>query len=153
MKNLIETFVCGNLTDAKHKAKRYSRASLREGSAYRETFNSRFSLIVMIEHISAVNQVERIAAVPGVTACFVGPTDLASSLESPAAPGQPALAEAIERVRAACAAAGKPAGIAAPSLDEARRLARQGFGFIALGTDRRFLSSAFEKTAAAWRTE
>jgi hypothetical protein len=31
MKNLIETFINGNLTDAKHKATRYSRGKLREG--------------------------------------------------------------------------------------------------------------------------
>lgn len=130
------------------------RASLREGPAYRESFNRDFALIVMIEHLSAVDEVERILAVPGVAACFVGPSDLASSMEaSPAGGGAAAFAAVVERVRAACAKAGTPVGIAAPTLEEARRYAQQGFSFVTLGTDRRLLGSAMEKTMAAWRLE
>jgi 2-keto-3-deoxy-L-rhamnonate aldolase RhmA len=128
------------------------RASLREGAAYPETFNRLFSLIVMIEHASALEQVERIAAVPGVAACFVGPTDLAMSLGEPSGgAGQSALAAAVARVRTACAAAGKLAGIAAPDAGAARAYARQGFDFVVAGTDRRLLAAAFETTMAAWR--
>jgi 2-keto-3-deoxy-L-rhamnonate aldolase RhmA len=96
--------------------------------------------------------VDRILAVPGVAACFVGPTDLASSLDATAG-GPAALTGAIERVRAACVTAGKPAGIAARDLNEARAYARQGFRFVAVGTDRRALAAAMAQTVAAWTSQ
>ena len=56
-------------------------------------------------------EIEAIAAVPGVDAVFVGPSDLAASLGHPGEPGHPDVKEAvltsIRRIRAA----GKPAGI------------------------------------------
>jgi 4-hydroxy-2-oxoheptanedioate aldolase len=128
------------------------RASLRGGATYRQDFNHDFALIVMIEHMDAVLRIGEILAVPGVAACFIGPTDLVSSMESASRTSEIAgLPAAAERVLAAAAAAGKPAGIAASNLDDARRSAAQGFSFIVLGTDRRFLAGAFEKSVGAWR--
>ncbi len=125
------------------------RAGLRDGASYRERFNEEFSLLVMIEHIQAVRRIEEILAVPGVSGCFVGPTDLASSLEG--AGDREALAEAIARVRAATREAGKIAGIAASTVEAARRHREAGFQVIAVGTDRRLLSGALAQVAAGWQ--
>jgi 4-hydroxy-2-oxoheptanedioate aldolase len=125
------------------------RASLRD-SGYRQSFNGRFCLIVMIEHVSAIPHVAAMAALPGVGAFFIGPSDLASSLD-PQGPGAPALEDAIESIRAACELAGKPVGLMVGKAEDAKARASKGFSFLAVGTDRRSLSDAFDKTVSAWR--
>ena len=122
------------------------RAHLHHGPTYRQEFNQDFTLLVMIEHIDAVQHVEQIASLPGVSGCFIGPTDLASSMTEERV-GE--MEQVIERVRAATAAAGKIAGIATPSVDAARRYAAQGFQFITVTTDRRLLSDALSQVAGA----
>lgn len=115
------------------------RAMLDPDEDYRSVFNDRFALIVMIEHVDAVARADEILSVPGVSAGFVGPTDLASSLREA---GQGDLDDAIATALAAGKAAGKPMGIAARSMADARRHAEQGFRFVAVGTDRRLLQTA-----------
>lgn len=127
------------------------RAGMREGSGYVETFNREFALIVMIEHVAGVERAEEILALPGVAAGFVGPSDLATSLGAGRESVGAALEGAIERALCAGRAVGKPMGIAARDAEEARARARQGFGFVAAGTDRRFLQASFEKQVTAWR--
>ncbi len=67
-------------------------------------------LIVQVETREAMDNIEEIAATPGVDGIFIGPADLAASLGHPGEPNHPnvrsAIAESISRVRAA----GKPAG-------------------------------------------
>jgi 4-hydroxy-2-oxoheptanedioate aldolase len=71
-------------------------------------------VVVQIEDAEAVEQAEEIAATPGVDAIFPGPGDLALDL---GAPGEDALAEALELIAAAVAAA--PPALVAVALDEA----------------------------------
>jgi 2-keto-3-deoxy-L-rhamnonate aldolase RhmA len=123
------------------------RASLCDGPAYRETFNQAFTLLVMIEHIDAVRNIEEILAVPWVSGCFVGPTDLASSLQ--ATTGEITLAEAIAQVRTVALARGKLLGIAAANIEKARQYQQQGFQFVAVSTDRRLLSTALAQLGDA----
>jgi len=127
------------------------RAGLLDSAAYRETFNQAFTLLVMIEHIDAVRRIDEILAVPGVSGCFIGPTDLASSLQ--ASTDAILLPEAIEHVRTAALAAGKLLGIAASTVEKARQYQAQGFHYIAVSTDRRLLTNALGQLADAWRTQ
>ena len=71
------------------------------------------AVIVQIESRAAVEQVESIAGVAGVSALYVGPWDLSVSLGLPVPPDldDPVLVEAIARVRAAADAARLPAGV------------------------------------------
>jgi len=62
----------------------------------RETF-----IAIQIEHADAVNDIERIAAVPDVDVLFVGPADLGQSMGLPGDWNHPRLWEAIEQVAAA----------------------------------------------------
>jgi len=77
---------------------------------------------LLIEHVDAVNAIEEIAALPGVSFLFVGPHDLAASMGISAItePDRPPEIEAaLERVRAAACANGvtywtwspEPAGV------------------------------------------
>ncbi len=129
------------------------RASLIT-SDYRKTFNQQFTLLVMIEHQSALAHVDDIAALPGVSGCLVGPTDLASSLEHLSQSEQKhAMAKAISHVLAACKQHGKTAAIAAATLPQAHALAKQGYSLIVHSTDRRFLHSALTTVTENWRKQ
>ena len=64
---------------------------------------------VQVETVAGLASVHDIAAVPGVDLVFVGPGDLSVGLQ--AAGGTETLDAAIDRILAACADAGTPAGI------------------------------------------
>jgi 2-keto-3-deoxy-L-rhamnonate aldolase RhmA len=126
------------------------RASLRQGADYPQTFNREFALIVMLEHCKAIKYATEILAVPGVTAGFVGTTDLTASLE--AEPDNQDIESLLVQILKAAEIAGKPVGIAAKNAEQARKFISQGFNFIILGTDRRLLMSAYEKNIEAWQS-
>jgi 4-hydroxy-2-oxoheptanedioate aldolase len=96
---------------------------------------------VQIETRGAVDDIERILDVPGVDLCFIGPNDLHLALGCPAKfwSAEPAFARAIERVRAACAARGKPLGTLCKDAKSARARLEEGFTFIGLGSDCHFM--------------
>ena len=54
--------------------------SILQGGNYPERANAETLLLVQVEHIDAVRAVDEILAIPGVDGCFIGPTDLALSM-------------------------------------------------------------------------
>ncbi len=93
------------------------------------------AVIVQIETGEAVQELEAIAAVPGVDAVFIGPSDLSASLGYLNNPNHEAvqvvIKDAIEKLKAA----GKPGGILAFNPDDAKRYIDWGFKFVAVGSD------------------
>lgn len=84
-----------------------------DGVANTDEDNAAVSVIIMIETAQALENVAEIAAVPGVTALYVGPNDLALSLGYGRATyrTEPALEQAIGRAVAAAQQAGVVAGV------------------------------------------
>lgn len=125
------------------------RAGLVHGAErYREQFNDAFGLLVMIEHIDAARRIDGILAEPGVAGCFLGLTDLRSSIPEHESPD--ALDQAVRCVRDATLAAGKTLAVATRNLDAARRYADDGFHMVAVGSDRRLLEGAFAGITREW---
>jgi 4-hydroxy-2-oxoheptanedioate aldolase len=89
-------------------------------------------LWIMIETKSAVENIEAIAATPGVSGLFVGPSDLAFSLGVPL--GDPEVEAAIGKILRAAKQAGVPCGTLTSGGGVTRRL-EQGFEFLAVGSD------------------
>jgi 4-hydroxy-2-oxoheptanedioate aldolase len=89
-------------------------------------------LWLMIETRSAVENIDAIAATPGVSGLFVGPSDLAFSLGVPL--GAPEVEVAIEKILRAARQAGVPCGTLTSGSGVTRRL-EQGFQFLAVGGD------------------
>ena len=110
------------------------------GSDYAERANEEIVVVVMIEHIQGVERAKEILSVPGVDACFIGPSDLAASLGVKV--GHPDHEAAIGRILEASKAVGTPAGIIGSSAEEVNKRARQGFQFLALSSDTSFLTGA-----------
>ena len=73
---------------------------------YCQVANKKIIVIVQIEHIDAVNNLDEILAVPGVTAVLVGPNDLSGSMGLMGQTNHPDVVSAIETTVAKCRKAG-----------------------------------------------
>lgn len=104
--------------------------------------NDQVRLLVMIETPDAVARAAEICAIPGVGGVYLGPADLAVGLGLPPGTDDPALDEALDEVRAACADAGVLAGIHCTSGTDARRRVDQGYDLVTVGTDVGLLRAA-----------
>jgi 2-keto-3-deoxy-L-rhamnonate aldolase RhmA len=74
---------------------RYGTLPLAE---YFKKGNDETFVAIQIEHADAVEEVERIAAIPGIDLLFIGPADLSQSLDIPGQWEHPRLWQCIERV-------------------------------------------------------
>ncbi len=112
--------------------------------------NEKSLVVVQIETPEAVEAAESIAAVEGVDVLFVGPLDLSVNLGCPNDFTPPHFIAALEKVLAACAKHGKPAGILSrPALVEQHK--QMGFRFLALGADASSVMSGLQQSLAAMR--
>lgn len=87
-------------------------------------------VVAIIEEASAVEQIDEIAAVPGIDVLFVGPSDLAFSLGLRGDMKHPRVREAMSRVLAAAQRHGKVAGRLALTAEDIREALAQGYRFI-----------------------
>lgn len=92
-------------------------------------------VIAQIEHIKGVGEIERIAAVQGLDAVFIGPFDLSGSMGKPGRIADADVREAIGLVRKACTERGLPVGIFAPDAQAAKKALEEGYTLVCAGTD------------------
>lgn len=104
--------------------------------------NTEITLIVQIETPEAVENVEAIAAVKGVDAIFIGPTDLCLTMGHFPNLRHPEFEAAVARVLEAGNAAGKPVGYYCDSPVEAKARADQGFRMVNVANDLTLLGRA-----------
>ncbi len=118
-----------------------SGRALAYGDDYFDWINAQLFVAVQIESAQAVENAEAIMAVPGIDGCMVGPQDLALSLGFHPREGQKREehARALERVVQACRNTGKIPGIDIGAPDTAAKRVEQGFRFIPMGSDVRFM--------------
>jgi 2-keto-3-deoxy-L-rhamnonate aldolase RhmA len=77
----------------------------------RKAFNEHTLLILMVESKAAIDNIEAIAALPGVDVVHIGTNDLSTDLGYPGQLTHPDVMAAVERVARACAKHGKHAGV------------------------------------------
>ena len=97
--------------------------------------SSTISLTLQIESATALAEVDRIAAVDGVDALFVGPSDLAASMGHLGQQSHPEVVAGVLRAVEAGQAAGKPVGVNAFVPEDAERYIEAGAAFVAVGAD------------------
>jgi len=117
--------------------------------AYGRNAHERLLLIVQIESEKAVANIDAIAAVEGVDACYIGPNDLSGTLGCFRKWDSPKLKKAIDTAFAGIKRAGKPAGIVPYGRHSTASLFRQGYAMIAAGTELTLLRSAASGEIAA----
>jgi 2-dehydro-3-deoxyglucarate aldolase/4-hydroxy-2-oxoheptanedioate aldolase len=98
--------------------------------------------VIQIETLDALNAVEDIAAQDGVDVLFVGPLDLSYALGVPLQLDSVVFQEALARVVAAATEHNKAAGILAVDGMGAAKYVRQGFRFVAVGSDSTIMAAA-----------
>ncbi|USQ79270.1 aldolase/citrate lyase family protein [Ornithinimicrobium faecis] len=111
------------------------------------------ALIVQIETAAGVQAAGEIAAVDGVDAVFVGPSDLAASMGVLGQQSHPDVVAAVRQTFEAVRAAGKPVGVNAFDPQVAKGYADDGAEFILVGADVALLARGSEALAATWVPE
>jgi 4-hydroxy-2-oxoheptanedioate aldolase len=130
-----------------------TRALMVYGPSYMQEANRAVVTLAMIETAQALENVEAIARTPGLSALYIGPSDLAQSLGHPIQmdPTDPPVMAAVDRILAAARAAGIKAGMHCMMPDYARQMAARGFDFVTLGNDVRMLTAELAARVGAFR--
>jgi 4-hydroxy-2-oxoheptanedioate aldolase len=100
---------------------------------------------IMIESTGAIGELSATLAVEGVDGIYVGPRDLSLALGCALDPNDPVLRKELERIWAACAAAGKPVGVHATDGNTGRLYRENGCQLITVTAD----NVAVARTAAS----
>lgn len=111
------------------------------------------SLTVQIESGEAVANADAIAAVDGVDAVFIGPSDLAASMGYLGQQQHPEVLEAVAKTFAAVKKAGKFVGINAFNLEQARSYVDAGADFVCIGADVQQLAGAVRSLVGTFKGE
>ena len=119
------------------------RASIYAGTDYSPAkANDDIIVMPMIETAEAVKNLDAILKVPGVDGVYVGPSDLALSMGC--APkldhDAPQVVEAQRKIVAGCKKAGVIAGIHNATAAYANQMVSEGYQFVTLASDARFLA-------------
>lgn len=119
---------------------------------YMQTCNRETLLLPQCETLGCLEHIEEIVGLDGVDGILIGPFDLSIAMNKPAQFTDPQVKQAIDRIVAACKAAGKIAIIFAGDAKSAKTYFAEGFDCVAVGLDtivytnayRRLVTSVFE---------
>jgi len=121
----------------------------------RKAMNEGTLLILMLESKAAIDNVEAIAAVPGVDVIHIGTNDLSTDLGHPGELTHPEVLAAIERVVKACRANGKHAGVGGLTGGDVMKMltpvVKLGVRFITAGTEWNLMLAAGQERVKALR--
>jgi 2-keto-3-deoxy-L-rhamnonate aldolase RhmA len=109
---------------------------------YLETANAEVTLILMIEHIRAVENIEEILAVKGVDSVMIGSLDLSGSMGMLGNTADPKVEGAVQKVLAASKIRKVPCGIITVAPEQTNERIAQGFTNLIMGIDVLFLHGA-----------
>jgi 4-hydroxy-2-oxoheptanedioate aldolase len=148
VQNLLIPFVeTREEAEAAVAANRYGRVP-----DYLDTVESQMCVVVQLETQRALDNLEEIAAVDGVDALFLGPSDLSANLGFLGQPNHPDAVRAVDDAMRRIRAAGKPAGILTMSEDVAKKRFADGAAFVAVGSDLGIFVKALDALAARFKT-
>jgi 4-hydroxy-2-oxoheptanedioate aldolase len=127
------------------------RASIYAGTDYGDHANDDVLAIPMIETAEALENLDEILSVPGVDAIYVGPSDLSLAFGCKPRLDQtdPPVVEAQKKIAAACKRHNVVAGIHNNTSAYALKMIAEGYQFVTLASDSRFLAAKAAEEAAA----
>ena len=116
---------------------------------YYNKANDEILVVLQTESPEGVENAEAIYSLPGVDAIFVGPNDLTFQMRSPQGvdPTPDQLEAMLQRVLAAGKKVGTPVGLHVQTIDDARMRIDQGWQFLAIGSELRFMTSEAQRIA------
>jgi 4-hydroxy-2-oxoheptanedioate aldolase len=109
--------------------------------------NDEILVVLQTESPEGVDNAEAIYSLPGVDAIFVGPNDLTFQMRGPDGidPTPEQLEAMLQRVLAIGKKTGTPVGLHVQSVDDAKRRIAEGWRFLALGSELRFMTSEAQR--------
>ncbi|NUQ00976.1 MAG: 2,4-dihydroxyhept-2-ene-1,7-dioic acid aldolase [Armatimonadetes bacterium] len=117
----------------------FSRASDfgRNFRAYFDQHNDRSLVVVMIEHIAAVENLDAILATPGIDATLIGPYDLSCSMGRPGELDHPEVRAAQQAIVDGCRRHQVPSGLHVVAAERALidQALERGFRFVGCSLD------------------
>jgi len=129
------------------------RARLYGGLDYQANANDTVIVMAMIETSRGVDNVEEIAAVEGLDALYIGPSDLSLAMGYPPSfdhePGP--VFDVIDHILGAAKDAGIVAGIHNGTPRYARRMIEHGFSLVSLATDLSLLQAKVAESLVTLR--
>ena len=128
---------------------RAGRWGSRPSADYLASGNNEALCIPQLESQLAVENVEKIAAIQGVDALFVGVADLSMDMDT--TPTDPEVVKRYLHVLNVAHQAGKPCGFASGTAAGARAALEQGFDFVMASSDTAMLLAAASDALAAAR--
>ena len=134
-----------------------TRALFAVGENYAVEANGEILAFAMIETAEGMDNLAAIVATPGLDGIYVGPSDLTFSLTQgrlvPALDREePEMIAALQRIVAACKAAGIRSALHCGTPEYAARAIGWGFDMTTVGGDSRFLAAAAAESVARFRT-
>ncbi|WP_323009924.1 HpcH/HpaI aldolase family protein [Paracoccus sp. (in: a-proteobacteria)] len=132
-----------------------TRAAFAYGS-YGVAANDEVLALAMIETQQGMDNLEQIAATPGLDGIYIGPADLTLGTQNGRlAPGfdreEPEIVALIQRILAACKENGIRACLHCGSPEYAAKAVGWGFDLTTVGGDTRLLAAAASASVAKWR--
>jgi len=118
---------------------------------YLTTANEGIRVIVQLETPEAIAQLEKMAAVEGVDAFFIGPADLSATMGHLGQPAHPEVLKLTEEAVRRIHACGKVVGTIGGDLTNARRYQAMGFDFVAISTDLSYVVRGAQAAIAGMR--
>lgn len=135
------------------RAKYYAGGATHGGGDYHHHANEETLVIPQIETREAIANLDEILQVPGISAIYIGPSDLSMAFNKEPRKGQsdPEIVEARQKILEAAMRYGIPAGIHTNSREVAVEMIKLGFRFTSLQSDDRFLMSRAKEEVDAVR--
>lgn len=133
-----------------------TRAALALGDGIAAEANDQIVALAMIETAEAMENLEEIAATPGLDGLYIGPADLTFALhKGRLAPGfdreEPDMIDAIKKILSVAKANGKRAALHCGTPEYAARAIGWGFDMCTVSGDSRLLAGAAAASVKAFR--
>ena len=124
------------------------RGQLYGGADYYEEANNEIAVIIMVEDVEALLHIDKICQVPGIDVLFIGPNDLAASMGLPLGLDNrhPDHQAAVTKILETARDFNIPVGIHCASAEEAHRRIAEGFLWLPIISDAKFLNEAALRT-------
>jgi 4-hydroxy-2-oxoheptanedioate aldolase len=104
------------------------------GDEYFQAINDEVAVMLMMEEADAVEAIDSITDVKGITALSIGLSDLSGSLGVPGQANHPSVQAAVDRLMAVAARKGIPVSLSVRSVEEVRDALKKGARLASVGT-------------------
>jgi 4-hydroxy-2-oxoheptanedioate aldolase len=96
--------------------------------------NGEVAVMLMMEEADAVENIDAITDVTGITALSIGLSDLSGSLGVPGQANHPSVQAAVDRLMSVAARKGVPVSLSVRSVEEVREALKRGARLASIGT-------------------